>query len=243
MSLYLEAIAAMEGGSLHPGGFSQTLKLLNKISLSTEDVVLDIGCGTGRTACHLAKTYGAHIFALDNSEKMLAKAKSRAYKEGAVVHFVLGDALDMPFRDETADMVLLESVLIFLPVQEVLKECRRVLKKGGILVDIESLAGESLPSYAREQIKSICGLPQVPTLKEWAEHFERAGFEPVIVNQRKYPGTLDNLKEMLYPDTHRTAPAKLSMNREYSKVLQQFKAFIMRNRHNLGLGTFILRKA
>jgi ubiquinone/menaquinone biosynthesis C-methylase UbiE len=243
MSLYLEAIAAMEGGSLHPGGFSHTLKLLNKISLSTEDIVLDIGCGTGRTACYLAKTCGAHIFALDNSEKMLAKARSRAYKEGADVHFVLGDALDMPFRDETVDMILLESVLIFLPVQDVLKECRRVLKKRGILVDVESQAKESLPSYAREQIKSICGLPQIPTFKEWVEHFERAGFEPVIVNQRKYPGPLDNLKEMLYPDTHQTAPVKLSTNRDYSKVLWQFKTFILKNRHNLGLGTFILRKA
>lgn len=242
MSSYLEAIAAMGNGSLHPGGFSHTLEILRKFSIANEDIILDVGCGTGRTACYLAKTYGAHVFALDNSEKMLIKAKSRAVQEGADVHFVLGDALDMPFRDEVADLIFIESVLIFLPVRAVLKECFRVLKRKGILVDVEMMAHESLPPGAREQIKAICGLPQIPTLKEWIEHYDKAGFAQAIIRQSKFPGLLENLKEMLYADSHRVVSPELRTDRELNKILQKYKGLILKNRRHLGFGTFIVGK-
>lgn len=242
MSSYLEAIAALGYGSLHPGGFSHTLEILRKFSISAEDIILDIGCGTGRTACYMAKTYGAHVFALDNSEKMLAKAETRALQEGADVHFVLGDALDLPFRDEVADLIFVESVLIFLPVRDVLKECFRVLKRNGILVDVEMLAGELLPPDAGEQIKAICGLPQIPTLKEWIGHYEHAGFAQALVRQSRFPGLLENLKEILHADPHRVVSPELRTDRELNKIIQHYKGLILRNRRHLGFGTFIVRK-
>lgn len=112
-----------------PGGFTGTLGILRNFTIAQDEVILDLGCGTGRTASHLAKIYRAHVFALDNSETMLSKAKSRALQEGAEVHFVLGDMLDLPFKDNIADLVIVESVLIFLPVRAALQECFRVLKK------------------------------------------------------------------------------------------------------------------
>lgn len=242
MSSYLEAITAMGNGSLHPGGFSHTLEVMRKVNISTEDIVLEIGCGTGRTACYLAKTYGAHVFALDNSEKMLAKAKSRAHQEGADVHFLLGNALDMPFRNEVADIIFIESVMIFLPVRAALKECFRVLKRKGILVDIEMLANESLPEKAGEQIKAICGLPQVPSLNDWIEYFEHAGFNRAVVKQSKFPGILDNLKELLNADPYQVVSQELGTDRELNKVIQQYRSLILRNRGHLGFGTFIVRK-
>ena len=242
MSSYLDAIAVLGNGSLHPGGFSHTLEILRRFSISPEDIVLDIGCGTGRTACHIAATYGAHVFALDNSDKMLAKAKARAAREGVEVHFIHGDILDMPFRDEVADLVFIESVLIFLPVPAALKECFRVLKRNGILVDVELLAAETLPPAAGEQIKAICGLPQIPTLQEWIEHFNNAGFARAIVRQNRFPGLMDNLKEMLYKDPHRAVSPELATDRELSRILLQYRSLVVRNRRHLGFGNFIVRK-
>lgn len=242
MSSYLDAIAALGKGSLHPGGFSHTIKMLKNLIISPEDVILDIGCGTGQTACYLAKNYGAHVFALDNSEKMLAGAKIRAFQEGADVRFVLGDALDMPFRDEVADLVIIESVLIFLPVRAVLKECFRVLKRKGVLVDVEMLAGESLPADAREQVMAVCGLPQIPSFEDWLEHFNEAGFAHVLVNQCKLPGFWENLKEMFYSDSRRIISYELMTDRRLHHILRQYRLLIMRNKRHLGFGTFILRK-
>ncbi len=242
MSSYLEAITALGKGNLHPGGFSHTLKLLRNFIISDEDIILDIGCGTGRTACYLAKTYGAHVFGLDKSEKMITKAKSRAAQEGAAVHFLTGDVLDMPFRDEVADMILIESVLVFLPVQAALKECYRVLKKRGFLAAIELVAAETLPVLAKEYLMALCGLPQVPSFKEWIVHFDRAGFSWALAKESRYPGFLDSIREMLHVDPFQVVSQDIFTDRKLKMALRQYMRLVLQNRKRLGFGTFILSK-
>lgn len=242
MSTYLDAITALGSGSLHPGGFSHTLDELRKHTISPEHVVLDIGCGTGRTACQIAKTYGAHVFALDKSEKMLEKARSRAGKEGVEVNFVLGDALDMPFREKVADFIFIESVLVFLPVQDVLKECFRVLKKNGTLIDVEILAENSLPAAAKDQIKTLCGISQIPTLEEWLEHFRKTGFKKGVVRHKKLPGMLEGLKEMFYLDPYQDVSKELTSSLAMIKTLLKYKRLIGKHQKRLGYATFVFQK-
>jgi arsenite methyltransferase len=241
MSSYLEAITALGYGNLHPGGFSHSIRVLSGIPISRNSLILDIGCGTGRTACYLSKTRGAHVFGLDKSQKMIEKAKIRNLQEGTEVNFVLGDALDMPFRDEIADIVLLESLLIFLPAEEALRECRRVLKPDGLIIDIEMVAGSSLPENAREQIKTVCGLPKILTLEEYTAQYENAGFKEVSVQRCNLPGPLENLKEMLYADRNRFT-SKEKMNAEHFKTLLLYRLLILANRKHLEFGTFIFKK-
>ncbi len=243
MSNYLEAVASVGPGSLHPGGFAATLELLDLIDIKPDSVVLDIGCGSGRTACYIAKKYGPHVFALDKSEKMLAKARVRALFEGAEVNFVHGDALDMPFAGEVADVVLLESVLVFLPALPVLVECRRVLKKEGILAVIELFAGEKLGDAERKKIEGTCGLHRLLTLKEWLAAFEKAGFSALDVRYRGLPGPLHAFKEMLYPDTP-LPPAYKEPFPDCWKLatLARYKSLIVKNYRKLGFAVFLARK-
>lgn len=242
MSSYLDAIAASVSGSLHPGGFYHTLKILRDFKISQDDIIIDVGCGTGRTACHIAKTYGAHVFALDNSAKMLTKARSRAEREKADVHFVHGDVLDMPFRDQTADLIMIESVLVFLPVHKAVKECFRVLKRNGILVDVELFAKDSLPPDAREQLKAVCGLPQIPSFREWQQAFEAAGLSRIAVRWREFPGPLDNLMEIFYSGFNAILPVELLTNAALSRPIQAYQRLMQRYRNHFGFGTFIYRK-
>jgi SAM-dependent methyltransferase len=51
---------------------------------------LDIGCGSGRDAVHLAGR-GWHVTAVEFVDKALAKARHRATQEGVDVHWVSGD--------------------------------------------------------------------------------------------------------------------------------------------------------
>jgi len=242
MSSYLEAVAALGAGSLHPGGFFHTLNVLRRFSLSSEDIVLDVGCGTGRTACYIANTFGAYVFALDNSEEMLHKARYRAAREGAQVQFVHGDAREMPFRNEFADLIFIESVLIFLPAATVLQECFRILKKGGILADIEMFADVTIPRKAKEQIQSVCGIPHIPSFEEWLEMFYGAGFTQACAWYNNFPGPLENIKNLLYPDTYQIMSPETRTNREINMIIQKYKMLIQKNRNYLGYGTFIMKK-
>ncbi|HAA33799.1 MAG TPA: class I SAM-dependent methyltransferase [Firmicutes bacterium] len=243
MNSYLKAITALGSGSLHPGGFTGTLGILRNFTIAPDEIILDLGCGTGRTACHLAKTYGAHVFALDNSEAMLSKAKSRALQEGVEVHYVLGDILDLPFKDNIADLVIVESVLIFLPVRPALQECFRVLKKKGYLVCVEMFASGSLPANEREKLKALCGLKQIPTYQEWLNYFQTTGFTFIKTWQKKLPGPLEVLKELLNPDPCWFRPGEqVYLDPASLSVLFKYKRLMMRNKRHLGYGTFILIK-
>lgn len=87
--------------------------------------VLDLGCGTGSFAGRLRRL-GFPIVALDH-ELHLGPAP-------AGVAGVAGDAVELPVRDASAGTVLLRDVLEHVDDGAALAECRRVLRRGGLLV-------------------------------------------------------------------------------------------------------------
>lgn len=242
MTTYLEAVTALGKGSLHPGGFRHTLNVLSQILLSADDIVLDIGCGTGRTACHIAKNSGAFVFALDNSKEMLEKAKYRTAQEDVQVEFLHYDAGETPFQDEVIDLILIESVLIFSPVADILQECRRILKKEGILLCVEMYAGKAIPNAAKEQIQAVCNLPHIPSFEEWLESFRKAGFAPIRTKGNALPRFLDNINNLLYPDPYQVLSPETESNQNINNVIQKYSALIQKYSKFLGFATLLMKK-
>jgi ubiquinone/menaquinone biosynthesis C-methylase UbiE len=100
--------------------------------------VLDLGCGVGRLTVPLAQRK-ARVLSLDNSAAML-KACRRNVEEagvGSYVRYKKGSASDLPFDDESFDVVACVGVLEHLP-EEIrslaVSEMIRVLRKSGTLV-------------------------------------------------------------------------------------------------------------
>ncbi|MCJ7557155.1 MAG: hypothetical protein MUP90_09630, partial [Gammaproteobacteria bacterium] len=50
-------LQAYIGTTKHMGGFETTKELIELCHIGKETLVLDVGCGVGATACHLAKEY------------------------------------------------------------------------------------------------------------------------------------------------------------------------------------------
>lgn len=99
------------------------------------DQVLDLGCGNGRfydLICQQGKT--AKYFGVDNSARLIDLAKQK-YPQG---QFILNNGLELPFGENFFDKVLCIAVLHHLPGYELrrefLRQARRVLKKGGLLI-------------------------------------------------------------------------------------------------------------
>jgi arsenite methyltransferase len=99
----------------HLGGLDATERLLQQCPLTAGLQVLDVGCGTGYTAVHLAESYGARVVALDLNPRSLAEARKRAAKDGSheQIRVVQADAHELPFRSSTFDVAIVESVLVF----------------------------------------------------------------------------------------------------------------------------------
>ena len=135
--------------ALHLGGKEATRSLIEMCKISPESCVLDVGCGTGYTACEIAREHGSRVTGIDISETMISKAKERARKEGLedLVEFRVADVFSLPFEDGSFDVALFESVLTPIPGSkaDALREVVRVVAHGGMVGANESYILESAP--------------------------------------------------------------------------------------------------
>jgi SAM-dependent methyltransferase len=104
------------------------------VQLESKDSVLDIACGYGNTAI-TARRRGAEVTGIDITPKLLALAKEDEKIAGiSGIDWKEGDVEDLPFEDESFDVVLSTFGHIFASNQELAgQEMVRVLKKGGRL--------------------------------------------------------------------------------------------------------------
>ena len=92
--------------------------------------VLDVACGTGDLSLVLARAGAGEVVGLDFCRPMLEIARHKA--DGQEIAFVEGDALRLPFEDESFDVVTIAFGLRNLAgVAEGLRELLRVLRPGG----------------------------------------------------------------------------------------------------------------
>lgn len=100
--------------------------------INDSDKVLDLGCGNGRF-CEIISSKANYV-GLDNSERLIALAKNR-YPN---VDFVVADATDIPFADNSFDKVYSIALLHHIASedmrQRVLSEIKRVLRPDGLAV-------------------------------------------------------------------------------------------------------------
>jgi ubiquinone/menaquinone biosynthesis C-methylase UbiE len=102
--------------------------------------VLEAGCGTGTLTLALLRNLKVPVklTALDLSASSMATAKKYVDKQQSKqpVRFAQGNALALPFADESFDLVATSGVLEYLPLDEGLSELARVIAPGGHLLHL-----------------------------------------------------------------------------------------------------------
>src|SRR3954453_6088840 len=108
-------------------------QLADAAKVSSKDRVLDVGCGTGVLARAVAARVAApdQVTGLDINEGMLTVARRIEPR----IDWRHGDATELPFSDDTYDVVMSQFSLMYFPDRiGAVKEMVRVLKPGGRLV-------------------------------------------------------------------------------------------------------------
>lgn len=104
--------------------------------------ILEIGVGTGKNLSNYHRNH--KIFAIDISENMLQRAKSRTEKQRALIHLAQMDVERLGFPDKVFDATI--STYVFCSVENPvkgLKEIRRILKSEGIAIFLEHMRSEN----------------------------------------------------------------------------------------------------
>lgn len=103
--------------------------------------ILDVGCGAGFFSILLAKE-GHQVTGVDLTPDMITHAKELAREEEADCTFLVMDAERLRFADEEFDVVISRNLTWTLPeADKAYKDWARVLKKGGVLLNMDANYG------------------------------------------------------------------------------------------------------
>ena len=151
--------------------------------------IIDVGCGIGGSTLHLAQKFNACATGITLSPVQASRAKERAAEAGwdDRVGFEVANALDMPFEDNSFDLVWsLESGEHMPDKTKFLQECYRVLKPEGKMImvtwchrETDSVAGDLTPdeiAHLKEIYRVYC-LPYVISLSEYRAIATECGFK------------------------------------------------------------------
>lgn len=179
-SFYQSDIARMLLGDVfHPGGLALTERLGAAIGLERNDSVLDVACGRGASAVHLAMRFGCRVTGLDYGLENLAAAGDHARSKGVtrLASFRQGDAEGLPLEDGTFDAVISECSFCTFPDKGTAAvEMARVLRPGGRLGLTDMTITGRLPEDVRSLLAWVACVAGAGAPEDYVATFQEAGF-------------------------------------------------------------------
>jgi ubiquinone/menaquinone biosynthesis C-methylase UbiE len=185
-----------------PGGTSFTSAYLSSVKIHPTDRVLDLRSAGGDRTVWIARSRLCKVIAVDEEPRYAALATKAAEEGGAghLVSTVTAKYDDLPFDDESFDLILAESSANGLGLAQALSVWRRLVPKDGfIAVTYPGVVNKESPPEVRQPIEARMVEP-MKTLKEYHEIIKEAGFE--LVHQTPLPNIL---WETFYTDAVRRA--------------------------------------
>ena len=165
--------------------------LLKASPLRPEDLVVEIGSGTGRLTLPLAALTSARVMGVDNEARMLEVARTK--DPAGRVEWVRGSAYRLPVPDGAAALILMVMVVHLLRQRgRAFSEVRRTLRPGGQLSVWTFTPRHVEEFYLNEYFPSIPVIdrPRFPPIEALRAELGRAGFSPIDIELREEPRRL-----------------------------------------------------
>ena len=178
---FLGYIGAMNrstfGGKIGTERLIELLKIPEKSEQKKLDI-LEVACSTGHNTCKIAQRYNCHIVGMDISNILITRAKELKNELHLTnVEFEVGDAMLLPYADNSFDVVIAEAIVALLPQKKkVLAEFIRVLKPGGIIGTLDGFVKSEAPQETKDETNRAMSLVMgnsisIKSLDEWNEIF------------------------------------------------------------------------
>lgn len=155
-----------------------------EINIKKDDVILDIGCGGGRTVNRMAsiategKTFGID-YSLDCVK--WSKSYNKQFVENGRVEILQASVEKISFEDNKFDIISAVETIYFWPnLIESFKEVKRVLKPSGKLIIICEMYSSEKFKERNEELTAISDM-KIHTPKELKGLLEKAGYNNITI--------------------------------------------------------------
>jgi ubiquinone/menaquinone biosynthesis C-methylase UbiE len=141
---FYDRIAGLYGLTFKFNGYQRSLRRYlrrHPLTLPRNTKILDAGCGTGLLTMTLLDSLEspASITAVDLSATSLEAARKAVFDKGLRRHevaFVQANVLQLPFHDDSFDLIVTSGALEYVPLRDGFGELARVLKPRGFLLHL-----------------------------------------------------------------------------------------------------------
>lgn len=171
---------------LSSGDRERLERMVREAALKPDDLVVEVGCGTGRMTLPLAGMTPARVVGVDSEARMLevACAKDPAGR----VEWTRGSAYRLPVDDGAAALVVMVMVVHLLRQRgRAFGEARRILRPGGRLSLWTFTPGHVEQFYLNDYFPSIATIdrPRFPPVEVLTAELRRAGFDDARADVRE----------------------------------------------------------
>ena len=163
------------GEQIHVGGNQETLHLAEKAQIQKQHHILDICSALGGPARQLATKYGCTITGLDATQHMIDEAIKRTQQANLTdkITYKLGNALDIPFKSHTFDIVWGQDAWCYVTDKDkLINEAHRVLKPKGTIAFTDWLQTGHMTDQEWTDLNSFMAFPYMETLD---------GYEQILI--------------------------------------------------------------
>ncbi len=204
------------------------IEILHGWNIEPNQRVLDIGCGSGQTAIPAAKL-GHQVVGIDIAENLIDYAIEEAKYQGLDVQFDVCDAEDLPYEDNSFDVVISLIGAMFAPQPDkVVSEIARVLRPGGKLY-MANWTSTGIPAL---MFKSVAGVMPPPpgfippvlwgddktVQQRLSQNFSNIQLTPKVYPKWQYPFAVSEIVELFR--TH-FGPVKRAFDKLYGDKMDQ----------------------
>ena len=159
---------------------------LGHLLIRVDDIVLDVGCGGGRTVAKLAEfARSGSVYGVDYAPASVAAARkmNRTLVEGGRVRLQEASASDLPFAEDTFDLVTgIETHFWWQDLSGGMREAFRVLKPGGRMAVIAEFYNGGRHAKYADRLAQWTTMA-ILDVDQHTRMFTEAGFADVTIDE------------------------------------------------------------
>jgi ubiquinone/menaquinone biosynthesis C-methylase UbiE len=215
----------------HIGGRAATAHLAKALTFQTGQKILDVGCGIGGATRFFAQNYDLHVTGIDLTESYIEAATTLSAAVGLSnsVRFMTGNALSLPFENETFDGAYsIHTAMNIADKAKLYQEIRRVLKRGAIFGLYDILHSENpAPLDFPVPWASSTKMSFLSSIGELKSFLVDAGFE-ILESEDRRDFTVQALSNPILQS--KNSPARLVMGDNYALKIANLRHAVSERR-------------